>query len=81
MKMQTNNTYAFWAHGQSGEVFAVRLDGSDRIDGCYGPLLSRDIRDRELPRYPYSTDPGALAWIERHRENWAPSELAYPPHY
>ena len=73
--------YELWEHGQSGEVFAVRLNRVGRITGCRGPLFSNEMRTSRLPEYRYDDDPGDLAWIEAHRENWARSEVQSPPCY
>jgi len=70
-------TYEFWEHGQSGEVFAVRLDWQRRITGCQGPLFSNQIRNERLRAYHYDEDPADLAWIEKHRESWAPAGFLY----
>lgn len=67
--------YRFWEHGQSGAVFAVRLDQDERLTGCCGPLLSNEISASELPFYFYDENPKDLAWIEGHRENWVPFEF------
>jgi hypothetical protein len=74
-------SYEFWEHGQSGEVYAIRLDPQGRITGCRGPLLSDQIHTDQLPHYPYDSDPTDLTWIDQTRENWAPLELQSPPHY
>src|SRR5438105_963697 len=44
----TGCTFEFWEHGQSGEVFAVRLGRDRRVTGCKGPLFSNQIRSDEL---------------------------------
>lgn len=79
--MNRNRIFEFWERGQSGEVFAMQLDYNGVVTGCYGPLVSNQIRSSALPNYPYFDDPGYLAWIETHRENWAPTDLQLPPHY
>jgi hypothetical protein len=79
--MKLGCRYEFWAHGQSGEVFAVRLNVKGSITGCRGPLLSNEMRTARLPEYRYDEDPRDLAWIEAHRESWAPSEIQSPPQY
>jgi hypothetical protein len=79
--MTLDNRYELWEHGQSGEVFAVRLSGNGMITGCRGPLFSNEMRTSRLPHYRYDEDPGDLQWIEAHRENWIPSEIQSPPRY
>jgi hypothetical protein len=74
------SSYELWEHGQSGAVFAVRLDRARRITGCSGPLFSNQIRPGELAFYSYDEDPRDLRWIEQHRENWDPAPVASPPH-
>jgi hypothetical protein len=78
--MASDTTYELWEHGQSGEVFAVRLNGQ-RITGCRGPLFSNQVHAAKLREHPYDDDPSDLAWIERHRENWVPCDFQSPPHY
>ena len=73
----TGCTFEFWEHGQSGEVFAVRLGRDQRITGCKGPLFSNQIRSEELSGWRFDSDPRALAWIESHRENWVPATFLY----
>lgn len=73
--------YALWEHGQSGEVFAVRMNETGRLTGCWGPLLSSQVVSLDCARVPYDEDPKDLVWIEEHRENWALSDLQSPPHY
>jgi hypothetical protein len=73
--MTGSTIYRFWEHGQSGSVFAVRLNEQERLTGCHGPLLSNEIRAAQLPRYLYDEDPKQLAWIEGHRDNWVPFEF------
>jgi len=68
--LATGCTFEFWEHGQSGEIFAVRLGQDRRITGCKGPLFSNQIRSDELSRWRFDSDPRDLAWIEAHRENW-----------
>src|SRR5688572_29589515 len=41
------SVYEFWEHGQSGEVFAVRLNRHRQITGCKGPLFSNQIRQEK----------------------------------
>ena len=72
--MTSAATYQFWEHGQSGEVFAIRLDGSGRITGLRGPLFSNQMLSNQLPVYRYDDDPEDLAWLEARRENWVPFE-------
>ena len=74
------SSYELWEHGQSGAVFAVRLDSARQITGCWGPLLSNQIRVAHLDGYPYDDNPRDLAWIERHRDNWEPAPLASLPY-
>ena len=69
------NTFEFWEHGQSGEVFAVRLDRGGAVTGLHGPLVSDQIHTAELPSYPYDAGTDDLQWVEAHRENWAPFEF------
>jgi hypothetical protein len=79
--MATACTYELWEHGQSGEVFAVRLNTEGEITGCCGPLLSNQVLTYQLPAHRYDEDPEDLTWIEEHRENWLPCEFQSPPHY
>ena len=76
-----SSSYELWEHGQSGAVFAVRLEENGSITGCRGPLVSAEIMGAAPARFQYDTDPAALAWIQRHRENWTPSDFQSPPHY
>lgn len=69
--------YEYWEHGQSGEVFAVRLNRQRQITGCKGPLFSDQIRLEKLYDYGYDEDPRDLTWIESHRENWVPALFLY----
>ena len=75
--VEVGSIYEFWEHGQSGEVFAVRLNRQRQITGCKGPLFSNQIRQEKLYDYRYDEDPRDLSWIERHRENWAPALSLY----
>jgi hypothetical protein len=79
--MRNGTLYDLWEHGQSGTVFAVRMNETGRLTGCCGPLLSNQIRVSALEQYPYDENPRDLAWIEADREDWVLSELAAPPHY
>ncbi|MGV3721329.1 MAG: hypothetical protein ACO1SX_10515 [Actinomycetota bacterium] len=65
-------TYEIWEHGQSGEVFAVRLDAAGRITGCRGPLVSEQLIPVEPASYEYDEDPDSLTWLEATREHWEP---------
>ena len=67
------STYQFWEHGQSGAIFAIRLNRRGQVTGCRGPLLSNEICEADLPRLSYDEDLRDLGWIERHRESWEPA--------
>ena len=68
-----HHTYQYWEHGQSGAIFAIRLNRWGQVTGCRGPLLSNEIREERLPWLPYDEDLRDLTWIERHRDNWEPA--------
>ena len=80
--MESQATYEFWEHGQSGEVFAIRLNRTGRrITGMRGPLFSNQLYSARLADQPYDEDPSDLAWVEKHRDNWTLSEHQSPPRY
>ena len=72
--------YELWEHGQSGEVFAVRLDRTGQITGLRGPLLSNQLYNGALTA-EFDDNPADVRWLEKHRESWVPSEHGSPPHY
>ena len=77
---KNDHIYEFWEHGQSGAVFAIRLNRKRQVTGCLGPLFSNQIQGERLAVYGYDDNPKDLRWIEAHRENWTPSDLQSPPH-
>lgn len=81
MESTTASHYELWEHGQSGEVFAVRLDRGGHVTGLRGPLLSNQLYNGALGTLEFDEDPRDVQWVEDHRENWVPSELASPPRY
>ena len=78
--MESAIKYELWEHGQSGEVFAVRLDRTGHITGLRGPLLSNQLYNGALGA-EFDDNPTDLQWLERHRESWVPAEHGSPPHY
>lgn len=79
--MESTTTYELWEHGQSGEVFAVRLDRTGHITGLRGPLLSNQLYNGALAAAEFDEDPDDVKWLESHRESWVPAEHQSPPRY
>ena len=50
------DTYELWADGQSGEVYAVRVE-DNRITGYCGPLSLIDVSAVDLPTSPCTDSP------------------------
>lgn len=72
-----DSSYEIWEHGQSGEVFAVRLNAAGRITGCCGPMVSEQLIPVEPEGYEYDHDPKSLEWLESTRAHWEP--FAFEP--
>jgi hypothetical protein len=79
--MESTVQIELWEHGQSGEVFAVRLNRTGQVTGMRGPLLSNQLYNGALAGVEWDEDPRDVQWLERHRESWLPSEHQSPPHY
>jgi hypothetical protein len=60
--------YRLLLHRQSGEVWAVRVEGQE-LTGVVGPLRERP-RDSALPDLPYDEDPDTAEWVVRYFEEF-----------
>ena len=62
--------HEYWIEESTGGIWAVELDEGYAVRACFGPLLLREVDAELLEAYEYS--PGGAAWIEEHRERFAP---------
>lgn len=62
--------HEYWIEEATGGIWAVELGDDGGVESCYGPLLLREIDPELLEAYDYS--PGGAAWIEEHRQRFAP---------
>jgi len=60
------DTYEYWAHEKSGEVWAVHIQDGEVVGAC-GPLNHRD-RPADMRDFEYSQE--EAAWIEDCREDF-----------
>jgi hypothetical protein len=59
-----NETYCFWSHRTSGEVWAIRRVG-EQITGVCGPLHQGDVIVDHLPDYDYHCTED-VEWMQEH---------------
>jgi hypothetical protein len=58
-------TYQFWQHMKSREIYAVRLE-QGALTGICGPLHPNEVRPENLPAFDYNDQRDDVAWAQEH---------------
>jgi hypothetical protein len=66
--------YSLLRHRRSGQVWAVRLEGSE-LTGVFGPVVEV-VGRAALPDLPYDEDHDMAEWVVRYFEEFTRIESA-----